>query len=433
MNGKPGFALIQNLYFNPIEKTFLFGGVREDDFKVYVQNIFPERTSGDNANRWLWDPLPSYRAEMLDISSVSDDEISFEAADGLMLVLNEVNREMISHYFHFMEYLEATWAVIHEFDVGHLPVRYIVYPYSDETSWQGKPPNYINKQLLFLLWPEATILDEKTFSTHFKRRLTHRQGVCFTCFSKVVVVDRQSAHHIEITGKLNKMNAGIMEEIKKHHPLLRDVVLQRLNISSSNQAAKNNPFQKVVIVDRERGERSMSRMVLSELVRALNVTRKYDVDVVNFEMLSFIDQLKIAVDADVMIGVHGNGLTHLLWMKPGSTLVEMFPAGLFLTDYQFNSEFAGLKHFGWDTMDGLIYQSLNVLGCADALQIDADHKADKIDQVADVLGLVNLTVELSHSSMDWDTIKSRLQKGKCSKFEAGEHFVEVNQASGLQK
>lgn len=56
--------------------------------------------------------------------------------------------------------------------------------------------------------------------------------------------------------------------------------------------------------------------------------------------------------SQVMMGVHGNGLTHLLWMNnhnPRSTVIEFFFPGGFAEDYEFTARALGIKHYGiWD-------------------------------------------------------------------------------------
>lgn len=53
-----------------------------------------------------------------------------------------------------------------------------------------------------------------------------------------------------------------------------------------------------------------------------------------------------------MMGLHGNGLTHLLWMNaqnPRATVIEFFYPGGFAYDYEFTARALGIKHFGiWD-------------------------------------------------------------------------------------
>jgi hypothetical protein len=49
------------------------------------------------------------------------------------------------------------------------------------------------------------------------------------------------------------------------------------------------------------------------------------------------------------MGVHGNGLTSLVWMKPSprSTVMEFFYPGGFAHDYEYTSRALGLVHYGF--------------------------------------------------------------------------------------
>lgn len=50
-----------------------------------------------------------------------------------------------------------------------------------------------------------------------------------------------------------------------------------------------------------------------------------------------------------MMGVHGNGLTSLLWMKPTprSTVMEFFYPGGFAHDYEYTTRAIGMVHYGF--------------------------------------------------------------------------------------
>ena len=50
-----------------------------------------------------------------------------------------------------------------------------------------------------------------------------------------------------------------------------------------------------------------------------------------------------------MMGVHGNGLTALLWMKPTprSTVMEFFYPGGFAHDYEYTTRALGMVHYGF--------------------------------------------------------------------------------------
>ena len=53
-----------------------------------------------------------------------------------------------------------------------------------------------------------------------------------------------------------------------------------------------------------------------------------EIQLVDFAPLSFAEQLKIARRTDILVGVHGAGLTHELFLQPGSTVVEIIPRTL---------------------------------------------------------------------------------------------------------
>jgi len=58
------------------------------------------------------------------------------------------------------------------------------------------------------------------------------------------------------------------------------------------------------------------------------------VDRVKFEDMDAESQLKTAMRADIWLGIHGNGLTHLVWTLSGAAVIELFPANSFLRDYE---------------------------------------------------------------------------------------------------
>ena len=118
------------------------------------------------------------------------------------------------------------------------------------------------------------------------------------------------------------------------------------------------------------------RMLIPEhhekLVRELYNLRDqygYEVNVVSMDKLSRIDQLRLAARttvrftqtlpanlfswrSQIMMGVHGNGLTALIWMKPSprSTVMEFFFPGGFAHDYEYTARSLGMVHYSfWDS------------------------------------------------------------------------------------
>jgi len=75
--------------------------------------------------------------------------------------------------------------------------------------------------------------------------------------------------------------------------------------------------------------------------------KKWEFNDVHAEQISLDEQIKFAAKTTIMLGVHGNGLTHLVFMKPTrvSAVVEMFIPGGFARDYEWTSRSLGMTHY----------------------------------------------------------------------------------------
>ncbi|KAF8800895.1 hypothetical protein BYT27DRAFT_7174884 [Phlegmacium glaucopus] len=65
--------------------------------------------------------------------------------------------------------------------------------------------------------------------------------------------------------------------------------------------------------------------------------------------MSRIEQIRLAARTTIMMGVHGNGLTSLVWMKPTprSTVIEFFFPQGFAHDYEYTTRGLGMVHYGF--------------------------------------------------------------------------------------
>ncbi|WVQ82768.1 hypothetical protein IAT38_004900 [Cryptococcus sp. DSM 104549] len=105
----------------------------------------------------------------------------------------------------------------------------------------------------------------------------------------------------------------------------------------------------------EWGRRMLKKESHESLVKELHELEKkygWEVNIVSMDKLSRDEQIRLAARTTIMMGVHGNGLTHLLWMNaqnPRATVIEFFFPGGFAEDYEFTSRALGIRHFGvWD-------------------------------------------------------------------------------------
>ena len=66
--------------------------------------------------------------------------------------------------------------------------------------------------------------------------------------------------------------------------------------------------------------------------------------VVDFAELTFVEQLRVAQSTDILVGVHGAGLTHGFFLPPGSAVIELRPIRLKLRMYQMMTQSLGHQY-----------------------------------------------------------------------------------------
>ncbi|KJK74011.1 hypothetical protein H634G_10742 [Metarhizium anisopliae BRIP 53293] len=74
--------------------------------------------------------------------------------------------------------------------------------------------------------------------------------------------------------------------------------------------------------------RTNTRKLINEtelIASAKRAVPHLNIEIVDFGEFSFAEQLKIVRETDLLIGVHGAGLTHTMFLPPGSAVVEILP------------------------------------------------------------------------------------------------------------
>ncbi|KAL0253653.1 hypothetical protein I308_101028 [Cryptococcus tetragattii IND107] len=169
-------------------------------------------------------------------------------------------------------------------------------------------------------------------------------------YEKISIADRWAAHRVGQEVKYwNKAIADL--------PLLKvpstwmDPMRNRLKALA--MAEDCNPQREragvpvVVYINRQLTHR---RLVDEDAKALLEEMAKLDKEgVIEFhnaqmEKLPRVQQFCLALRADIMFGVHGNGLSHQLWMKPGSGVLEIMAEG-FARDYAILAEMMGHEYY----------------------------------------------------------------------------------------
>lgn len=67
------------------------------------------------------------------------------------------------------------------------------------------------------------------------------------------------------------------------------------------------------------------RRKISNEKELINVLKKYNFKVVHMENLSLKKQINLSASSEIILGLHGAGLSNILWMGRGSNLIELKP------------------------------------------------------------------------------------------------------------
>ncbi|KAJ9206950.1 hypothetical protein DTO021D3_1686 [Paecilomyces variotii] len=94
----------------------------------------------------------------------------------------------------------------------------------------------------------------------------------------------------------------------------------------SPQSTEESPDIVITFIDRKESRRLIDQEAYLDGIR--QQFQHVTVRAVDFASISFREQLQIVRTTDVLVGVHGAGLTHALFLKPNSVVVEILPAGL---------------------------------------------------------------------------------------------------------
>ena len=69
------------------------------------------------------------------------------------------------------------------------------------------------------------------------------------------------------------------------------------------------------------------------------------------EALPFRDQLVLLQNTSVLVGMHGSGLTNVIFLPEGASSLELFPYQFQRTSYQDLSKFANVSYTFWQNPD----------------------------------------------------------------------------------
>ncbi|WRT70692.1 uncharacterized protein IL334_007690 [Kwoniella shivajii] len=302
--------------------------------------------------------------------------------DGMSFLFND--GQFIDHYYHFAaELLLGAWRAYSSYDehgtakgeTALPPPQRIWFLHQNIKEWRDKPK--FNPTILYALFPSVSILYPEDWAD-FKNQTISSKPKAFM-LERALLADRSAAFRGEWTGPTARTVASALhvgsttrwwwEPIRRQvlrysglselvinrnlegHGAIDPVNLVGPGVDVVEPLAPQGTYQPVITyISRQSSRRRLTKESHEDLVKALEERAKklgWELIIVEAEKMSKEDQFALAGRTTIMLGVHGNGLSHLLWMPPTprSAVIEMFFKGGFARDYQWTAHALGIRHF----------------------------------------------------------------------------------------
>ncbi len=224
----------------------------------------------------------------------------------------------VAHYFHFLEAFIWVLAIQHRY-FSNKPMRRIIFPVS---FWDNPHQNNVQSKMIDIVYPGVEIIAGGDGTPERLQNLVYlNRMLCKTDINKFL-------EHAQAFAAPSLR--AFCEQVRKANQV-------------APQARPITRRPRVIYVKRH-PPRCLSAESEAKLLAWLDA--RFQLQTADFAQMSWSEQVVASASSDVMIGVHGNGLTNLLWIEPGGVVIELFPDGFHQYDYQMYSELAGLHYYG---------------------------------------------------------------------------------------
>ncbi|KAL1938799.1 hypothetical protein VTO73DRAFT_11179 [Trametes versicolor] len=280
-----------------------------------------------------------------------------ERLDGVSWLANDP-KQFITHYYHWSaELFFGFWRTYSSLDP--------TIPTSGETSLPS-PRRFIFSHLDAANWRDYAAMNQWVLRSSFPSMATEFMddwkeraalGRVFV-FDRVVLGDRAAAMQGEMYLRTQRTAANAFSlpgSVNWWTTIRNNVVgFAAADDNAGAMSVAGVPTRPVITYISRQGwnRRMLVQADHDKLVQELYRLRDehgYEVNVVEMDKLTRIEQFRLAARTTIMMGVHGNGLTALLWMRPTprSTVMEFFYPGGFAHDYEYTTRALGMVHYGF--------------------------------------------------------------------------------------
>ncbi|TFK41768.1 hypothetical protein BDQ12DRAFT_678458 [Crucibulum laeve] len=297
-----------------------------------------------------------------DLKFISPDEVKTVLGENMFnvsgfSVIEHDTRQFMTHYYHWWgEIVLGFWRIYSGMTLAAgitpTPPDRFILPNVFDDEWRD--PAGLNGPLMRAGFPTTTIEN----GAYWKDLMALKTTIVF---ERAMIIDRDAAHRHEWASRWFKMIGGTMEAIAPNNywePIRRTTIknllgyLPKLNDRGVviEPLRANSQLPIVTYISRQGGQRRLSNEAHENLVDALKSLEDERIcifNVASMERLTVQEQIEHAARSTILIGVHGNGLTHQLWMSPSprSTVMEILDVGSYVFDYEMLARNVGHRHY----------------------------------------------------------------------------------------
>ncbi|MES2345728.1 MAG: glycosyltransferase family 61 protein [Chlamydiota bacterium] len=342
------FSSFENLYFNSEKKTFMLIG--HHVYTTHAFNFLDKR-----GYTFSFCPRKEY-------SIFEEDGLVIDGTS-IILLEREVTPSHFTHFFHFLEHLLGFWNFGGEQERDDVKL-FLIAGNGKEISENWKGCNQVTYHLIKALFPHAKI---KTW--HDFVRDTSGKVVCF---QKAITGDRAMELFKKEPYHTDRMLGDYFQRLQADGVDHFSRCVQHycgVNVEPSSKL-------RVTYVPRFR-ERFVDEAQEKELLERIGNMPEVILRVADFAVYSFSEQVAIAANTDVLIGAHGNGLSHTLFLPKGAAMIELFPKDAFRVEYRIFAKAHGIDYFGWIDSKGWI----------------SDEIAETVGKHGQIEGIINIDID----------------------------------------
>jgi hypothetical protein len=206
-------------------------------------------------------------------------------------------------------------------------------------------------EIVFIDAHPANPFDEvwaKVFQkSEYVLRMRGTDGSVLKRFSRVVIVGHETGIHDKGLRLHSQRGAKLCHKSSLLH-LFASHVLKAFNVERQAKTKHLTLLYRADYTAHPRSDGLVDRAMVEVDKTLLLVQQKwpgYTATAVRFENISFAEQLAIMSKTEVLLAVHGAGNIHTLFLPPGASLFEFFPAAFGgRTRFRFLSQAVGVEY-----------------------------------------------------------------------------------------